>query len=1301
MPCANVRVLTGLIGLTLLFSTFAPAQLNRGVIEGTLTDPQGAVVPDVVVTITNVETNVAAPLKTNSTGYYRAVDLVPGKYRADFTAAGFASTRITEIDLPAGAVLRVDTQLKLSTTQESVQVTADIPLLETAASNFSARVDTQTIDQLPIQGRDLQQLVFLVPGVNNVGGPPGSNFGFNSQYGSFPDPTHVLGSDLSVHGGQGGANAWYLDGNLNLSNISENIVVNPSPDSVSEFQAVTNAFAAEYGRTGGAVFNVVLKSGTNTPHGNLYEFVRNNATNARNPFKSFDAQGNLIPQRALRFNDFGGTVGGPVVLPHIYNGRNKTFFFFSSDTQILHLLDNNQVFTVPTPLMRQGNFSEDPNVVSNGMWNPYGTVGPDANGLFARRAFGTPVTGNPYGNDGCLNSAVEAGADKGIPTCNFSTQIPQSMLDPTAMFFMKTFPAPNFNDPLSDCPLAAGGAYKVCNNYRGAVGSSNNPQNISIKIDHQISTKNRLFGEWLYDPGKYDNYRLPWTGPTFPNASVGFGSAYPVRFRNQIIALGNTLMLSPTLINEFRVSFSRQFMGTNLDQPYPESVSGQKSVEQLLAPAHIPFQPFNPTPLFNIGTPAGGFITFGPQGWVNMVQAAEAYTIVESLTKVISKHTLKTGFMYRLEHQAWLFGGPMIFGMFGELTQDPTTGLGGGGLAQFMLGATSSNGNTYEQVNWEPYLRMRYRGFYLQDDYRITPNFTLNLGIRYDLNGFFKVRQHPNSNFCLSCINPLTGLKGKVIYEGDPEYPKNSDVFPANKNDIAPRINFAWTPFADRKTVIRGGYDIFYSNAFQGANAPQSGANAPGYNIVYPWNTSFYPDQCGNFTGQCVAFPLSDTTTIKTQLPIPKVPADPSQLPGWSRDQLLGGGGFAIFVKPSHDPMVQSWNLEVQRELPGNMMIAVGYIGTHGTHLMGELFRSYSYVHTADKLKYRSAINAVIPITDVYSGDTASKLQQVYGSPDLPRSLLLKDYPFYQLGLSTNTAWDGTSIYHGMDVQVRKKFSHGLNFVAAYTLSKSIDNGLPGPLGAQTVDPIHFARAGYIGGRGGVTANYGAPYQDPDFKVDRVIGANDVPQMFNIAGTYQLPFGNGKQFLNHKGLLNHLFGGWLLTGNYNAQSGIPLSIGCPGNNVTSRCNLIGDPKFSGSRTRQQEIAQWFNPGAFQPPFGSDQSFWANYDPNDNRAYQFGNAGLRLPGARSPGFSNVDSSLTKEFHLTEARYFQFRWEVFNTLNHQNLGLPNTSFCLPPNEDGSTDRVHQAGCQFGRITNIQTDPRSMQFALKFYW
>jgi hypothetical protein len=205
--------------------------------------------------------------------------------------------------------------------------------------------------------------------------------------------------------------------------------------------------------------------------------------------------------------------------------------------------------------------------------------------------------------------------------------------------------------------------------------------------------------------------------------------------------------------------------------------------------------------------------------------------------------------------------------------------------------------------------------------------------------------------------------------------------------------------------------------------------------------------------------------------------------------------------------------------------------------------------------------------------------------------------------------------------------------------------------------------------------------------------------MINIFGSNQLPVGIGRAFLNHKGMLNSIVGGWALTSNFNVESGLPLSIGGPCDQLTCRPDLIGNPKaVPGGQTQNQ----WINAAAFQPPFGPDtKNFWSAYDPNSPLAYQFGIAGLNLPGIRALGFWNMDAALPKDFHLTESKYFQFRWEVFNVFNHQNLGFPNTGCCLPPLPDGTTGLVHQAGCQFGRITNVQTDPRSMEFALKFLW
>jgi hypothetical protein len=1315
MALQRLSSLAAHLGVVLACATLLSAQLNRGTIEGTVTDPQGAAMAGVSVTITSVETNVATTIKTNGAGYYRAEALVPGTYRAHFVAAGFTSLDITAIEVPAAQVIRVDGKLRVGSINEKIEVKADVPALETDASNFSSTLQPDLIQNVPLAGRDLQQLTFLLPGVNNVGGPPGTNFGFDSDFGTFPDPTHLLGSALAVNGGQSGTNAWYLDGNLNISSFGENIVVNPSPDSVSEFQAITSGLSAEYSHTGGGVFNVVLKSGTNAFHGDIYEYLRNSATNAVNPF---DVKGGF-GQALVQFNNFGGTLGGPVIIPHLYEGRNRTFFFFSLDASILHQSGNN-AYTVPTPLMRQGNFSEDPNVVSNGIWNPVTTAGPQSDGTFQRTAFGTPVN-NTFG-PGCLNASVEAGAAAGVTTCNFSTQIPTAMLDPTAMFFTNSFPLPNHVDTLGGCPLAASGSYSICNNFEGRSGGSQDPINLSIKIDHQTG-KGKYFFEWLFSPTQYRNFAVPWTGPTFPQELQGFGSPYNFGIRSQVVALGHTYAFTANLVNEFRISFSRQFLST-LSHPYPNSVTSQSQVQQELAPSLLPSNSYFPTPNFQIdNTPGGGFIDFGPEAWVNIATGSEAYTILDNVTKIIGKHTMKMGFIYRLDHASYESNDPTILDFNASLAQDPNSGLGGNGLAQFMMGSVPADGGgsgSFAGHLRSPYIRWRSWGAFFQDDFHIKPNLTLNLGLRYDLNGYFKARYYPMGNFCFTCLNPLTGLPGENIYQGSAGFP-NGDVFPANHTDFAPRFNFSWSPSALRKTVIRGGYDIFYTDAIENFNAPgQSVVNGAGWGQSATWNSSFYP-QCQAFAGPCEAFPLSNTTANKTNLLFPSITGP---FPAQTRENLLGS--TYAFVKPTRDPMVQSYTLELQHEFPGALSVSAAYVGTHGTHLAGSGPNSWLYnnVPTPVKLEYQAQLYNNYNISQFFSAKTAAELGTVYGNavtgPVTQLSLLqlLSPYPFFYPTVPTSGTFEGMTTYNGMNLRIQKRTSHGLDFIVAYTISKQMDNWSVGGAGVEAVDPIHFTRNGIIGGRGGqLESTFGGPwtFQDPSNRnADRAIAVDDIPQQFNVGSTYDLPVGRGKVFLNRGGVVGGVLGGWKLSGNFNAQKGLPLPIGCPastlqqlstpgtaGTEYGGRCNMIGDPHFRGHRSKSDEIADWINPAAFEPAFGNDQSFWANYSITDPRAWTFGNMKPRTDAIRGPGYWNLDSSLMKDFHLTEQRYVEFQWEVFNTLNHQNLGLPNTTFCLPPNSDGSTDLVHQAGCTFGKITGVQTDPRNLTFALKFFW
>ena len=565
-----------------------------------------------------------------------------------------------------------------------------------------------------------------------------------------------------------------------------------------------------------------------------------------------------------------------------------------------------------------------------------------------------------------------------------------------------------------------------------------------------------------------------------------------------------------------------------------------------------------------------------------------------------------------------------MFGFSSGLSNNPMTGLSGGsGLSTLLQDDVDNTSYTGEAL--PSYQRARTWGLYAQDEFHITPSLTLNVGLRYDIFGWFRTRYPVDGSFCYTCPNPnsIDPLPGAMTFS------QGQDISPPAWHDIGPRFNIAWTPFPDKKTVIRAGYDIFYSNATQIQLEPGNGGGAfePGWIVESEWTKSWNPTQCASFTGGCVAFPLSDTTTSKGSLAFP---ATTTPLPALSKSQPFGqninvmgrvgaGGG-------NKDPMVQIWSLEVQRELPGNLMITAGYTGTHGTQLFGDLFRRTNYVPIATDIQYKTGIHATVPITSVYSGTAASGLASVYGTSSLPLSSLLLPYPFFG-PLNMISPFDGVSQYNAFNFKIQKRYSHGLNLGIAYTNSKQMDNCCNAQMASMVIDSIHGTNT--IGGDVNTVGNIrGQRYQNPDDrKADRSLDTYDVPQVLSLNGSYDLPFGAGKSFLNQKGVLNQLVGGWKLTGNFIGQSGLPLGISCPkdtlqstissqsGTANTSRCDLVGNPSI-GKVSKQQQIADWINPNAFQPSFGSNQSVWANYDPTASYAWQFGTMGPVLPNYRA-------------------------------------------------------------------------------------
>jgi hypothetical protein len=585
----------------------------------------------------------------------------------------------------------------------------------------------------------------------------------------------------------------------------------------------------------------------------------------------------------------------------------------------------------------------------------------------------------------------------------------------------------------------------------------------------------------------------------------------------------------------------------------------------------------------------------------------------------------------------------------------------------------------------------------LQDDFRVTPSFTLNIGLRYDIFGWFRERYDDLANFNFSEQNPKVPYLGRLDYFGTARHP-DRNVFPAQKGDLGPRLGFAWSPFTGGKTVIRGGFGIIYSNGFNVTLGSGNGSESvPAFANPVHYN--------GDFTGQRPVFRLSDGAP---DLSLPN--ADFAK----QNDEQFLGTGPGGFLQGSKDPYVMQWSLNVQRELPGNIVLSLGYVGTHGLHLYGDEYRDYDHVPTAVKLKLRNNINNPVP--------TDPAIGEIYGcGTACPASLILRPFPQYG-SAPANISPDGFNRYHSFQMRFEKRYSQGLNFILAYTIQKNLQSANTGSILGNTATPSTLARTvgrtsfvpgASSGGASDTFASAGA--EDPDDRSRYVaLAPDDIPQVLNLAVAYELPFGKGKPWLGGSGAAEKVLGGWKLVQNWNFQSGVPLFFSAPCNGISCRPNLIGDPSQGRSnKTRPQQEEQWFDPSAFEAPFGSDPAtiqavttgFFPDGRPVDLNAldawWRFGNSGLRPPSGRAPGFWNADFTLAKDMHLTESRYFQLRWEVFNVFNHQNLGIPNARWCLPPNADGSVDAVHEFGCQFGKITNVQTDPRAMEFGIKFYW
>ncbi len=1062
-----------LLGVLLPALTFG--QAITGTLVGAVRDASGAVVAGAKVRITNQSTGIETSKTTDEFGNYLAPHLAPGLYRLTAEYTGFKKAVSSDNRVYVDVTARVDFTLQPGTVTETIEVVATAPLVRSTTSEIGQVIEAQQIQVLPLNGRLFQQLITLTPGVVQRGF---ADFGENPAAAGARSPIHA-----SVNGLPWSGNNFLMDGVANNEPLNAFINVTPPLEAIQEFKVQTNNPTAEFGVFGGAVVNLTIRSGTNEFHGSAFEYLRNDALNARDFFAARKAP--------FKTNQFGGTFGGPII-------RNKAFFF--GDYQGLRQRQGRTwLITVPTPLMRQGILTE-------------GTNPPE---IF------DPLTGRAF-------------PDRTIPA---------SRINPIARRVADVWPQPNLPG--------------LVNNYRENNSLKGTTDAFDAKVDMRLGDRDMFFVRESLAQRQFLN-------PPPANVFMS-GGGFDSDSRNQNAVVGYTRTFSPTKINELRIGFNR-YAVTHLAPDFGIAKNNELGIPNGNVPGHAY--------TFGIATfRIPGIWDTGSPGSTNATRIANTFQYTDNFTWIKGRHALKFGGDIRRVQSTLTNPQTQPRGLF-QFDRNFSSNRGAPGTgspwASFLLGYPWRVDRDF--VDTRPGVRMVYWGFYAQDDFRISPKLTLNVGLRWDLFTRPVEKYDRQSNF-----NPGDGLIH--VASKDNRGPDVDNFL----RGWGPRIGLAYSPDNGR-TAFRAAYGISYFPDNFGATGGTLERNYPFFQIIVQQE----PDQ------------FRPTRSLSDGLP--------GFTPVRLQPTLAPPPGFAVWfiARNFRQDMAQMWNFSVQRQLGWNTMAEAAYVGTRGAHI------------------YRSRnINVPLP-----------------GPGPIPERR-----PFFRIAPNVTDInqrnGDGDAYYQSLQVKVDKRFSHGFQMLASYTLSKSIDTV------SNVIYPPGF-----------------------DKQLNRGLSAGfkavDVPHNLVVSYSYQLPLGPGKRYVSGgPALAQKLAGGWSVNGITTFQSGQPLVINVAssrlntgtGNRADITCKEVPRPK---------RVERWFDTGCFADP----------------APFVFGNSGIGH--ARGPGLINSDFSVFKNTAINEKRSIEFRAEFFNLFNNPHFANPNTTFGTGP---------------FGRISGTVLTPREIQLGLRF--
>jgi hypothetical protein len=1142
----------GIVFLSLALSLAIQAQEFRGTILGRVTDPSGGVVPQASVVITNDATGAVYRARTNHEGTYTMPFIQPGTYTVAAKAAGFKQSTRPGVIVQIEAKITLDFALQVGNASESITVAADSPILQTASAEMGQVVGTRDIDRLPVDSDNPMNLVTLAPGVIGGSGDQISN-GQNS---------------VSVNGGSGllSGNDVTVDGIPNVNPRAGGLAVTaPSSDAVQEFKVVTTMFDASNGRSNGGAIAFTTKSGTNDLHGTGFGYW----TNAELDANGWQRNKSALPRVPAGKERFGGTVGGPVFLPHAfgpaaYDGRNKTFFFVSYEQIGPNQSNTVDYGHVPTALERVGNFSQTlaPNGAPLAIYNP-----------FTRNSTGTIVS-QPFPN----------------------ATIPLSLQNATGQAVMGLYPLPN--QP---------GVSRISSFNWVATGTSQDIEpNLSIRMDQNFGSSNKMFlrVNTLSDDNSLPRAALPGAYSLYTSAS-GTGNPEIAPRHNMSAAIDDTHVLSPTWVASFRAGYSRTYLKGHYDgNDLPASSQDLPAVvaANQVAPGYAQF-------IMGEGMPSFGASI---RESVN-----DTYAYYATFSQTHGNHSFKYGVDARMTR--WNENSPGLYqnGRFSfssaftssDPTNSATTNASGTAMASLLLGTASAGGLGYNSAlsiqNW-------YVSGFFQDDIRLTPKLTLNIGMRYELETppterYNRIAYGFDPNATLPITVPGLDLKGGLTFAGVNGEPRGSGSL--DTNNFGPRFGFAYS--VAPKWVVRGGYGIFYSGLLTNiAGFGQVNATALGAESAFNAVTNYtYSTDSGRTPYTTIANPFPNGLVTPT---------------GSSQGLLSQIGNSISFVNPNRVlPYVQQWSFAIQRQLDGNTMIEASYVGSHALKLVSSLQSTTGEYYNLNELpdvylvkgtpannKVANPFYGILPATSSLGTSSTTTQGQLW-------------YRFPQFTAVNEYAMNGNNdLYHALQINLQRRFSHGLSLNANYTFSRN----------------MYYDQTSVV-----------------NVRKYRTVAATDYPNMFRVFVTYDVPFGRNKTFGSQlPRWADYVAGGWSLSGSYSFTSGDPLTV----TQSLGRPTATSDPVYStsvGSRLGDQLDPKTGLP--LNPYFNTN--VWTPL-PNN---YTVTQQPPLYDWLRGPSKSYTNISIFKTFPIRERLRLELRGEIYNPFNSPVFGDPATNMSTP--------------------------------------